>query len=131
MDSNYDLALNNADLQQLGYSESSPPRLGKDVLCLALLTIRQKETTNANLQAPSDKKPLFVDDALVRADQTPAPAVAFGQAGVHVGKVCGEARWNSVMSLPTYVAHKTGVGHLSIFANAKRARAGCELQWHR
>ena len=52
VDSQYELALSNTDLQLLGYSESCPPRLGKDILCLALLTIREKEVTNANLQAP-------------------------------------------------------------------------------
>jgi flagellar assembly factor FliW len=52
IDSNYALSLTSADLQLMGYSKSSPPRLGKDVLCLALLTIRTKEVTTANLMAP-------------------------------------------------------------------------------
>jgi len=52
VDSGYTLALNSTDLQSLGYSETSPPALGTDVLGLALLTIRDKEVTTANLQAP-------------------------------------------------------------------------------
>jgi flagellar assembly factor FliW len=52
VDSDYTLALNSADLQNLGYSEAVPPVLGTDVLGLALLTIRDNEVTTANLQAP-------------------------------------------------------------------------------
>jgi len=52
VDSDYQLELNGDDLQALGYSATSRPRLGRDVLCLALLTIRAKEATHANLQAP-------------------------------------------------------------------------------
>jgi len=52
IDSNYTLSMTSADLHLMGYSKSSPPRLGEDVLCLALLTIRGKEITTANLMAP-------------------------------------------------------------------------------
>jgi len=52
VDTEYALSLNRSDLKLLGYSKAAPPKLGKDVLCLALLTIRSKETTTANLLAP-------------------------------------------------------------------------------
>jgi flagellar assembly factor FliW len=52
VDMNYALLLNRVDLKRLGYSKATPPRLSKDVLCLALLTIRDKEVTTANLVAP-------------------------------------------------------------------------------
>jgi flagellar assembly factor FliW len=52
VDSDYALSLNGPDLERLGYSEAKPPRLGEDVLCLAVLTIRDKEETTANLMAP-------------------------------------------------------------------------------
>jgi flagellar assembly factor FliW len=52
VDANYALSLNCADLKRLGYSRAAPPRLSKDVLCLALLTIRDGSVTTANLVAP-------------------------------------------------------------------------------
>jgi flagellar assembly factor FliW len=52
IDTDYTLSLTAPDLKSLGYSGAAPPRLGRDVLCLALLTIRDKEVTTANLMAP-------------------------------------------------------------------------------
>lgn len=52
IDTDYALSLNCTDLKRLGYSGAAPPRLGRDVLCLALLTIREGSVTTANLVAP-------------------------------------------------------------------------------
>jgi flagellar assembly factor FliW len=52
VDNAYALSLSGPDLELLGYSAATPPRPGEDVLCLALLTIRGKEETTANLLAP-------------------------------------------------------------------------------
>ena len=48
----YQLSISGLDLQALGYSESAPPVMGKDVLCLALLTVGERQAATANLLAP-------------------------------------------------------------------------------
>lgn len=48
----YSLALENEDLTALGYLPGRPPVLGRDVLCLALLTVVEGRETTANLQTP-------------------------------------------------------------------------------
>jgi flagellar assembly factor FliW len=48
----YRLELSASDIESLGYSSQTPPVMGKDLLCLALLTVREKQDTTANLLAP-------------------------------------------------------------------------------
>ena len=48
----YRLAMMEEDLRTLGYSLAVPPAMGKDVLCLVLLTIGERQATTANLLAP-------------------------------------------------------------------------------
>jgi len=48
----YRLSMNGGDLRSFGYSDNAPPVMGKDVLCLALLTVGERQTTTANLLAP-------------------------------------------------------------------------------
>jgi flagellar assembly factor FliW len=48
----YRLELGPEDMRKLGYSVDMPPVMGRDVLCLALLTIRENQVTTANLLAP-------------------------------------------------------------------------------
>ena len=52
IDPGYKLALSQRDLKALGYSEEQPAVMGKDVLCLALLNISEREAPTANLLAP-------------------------------------------------------------------------------
>ena len=52
IEGNYRLSMNGADLRSFGYSEALPPVMGKDVLCLALLTVGERQATTANLLAP-------------------------------------------------------------------------------
>ena len=47
----YRLQVMDQDLEALDWSEQRPPRIGDDVLCLAVLSIRESGTT-ANLLAP-------------------------------------------------------------------------------
>lgn len=61
----YRLELTAADVEKLGYSVEAPPVLGSTVLCLALLTMRDKQETTANLMAP-----LVIDIARHRGLQT-------------------------------------------------------------
>lgn len=48
----YNLVLSPADIESLGYSIDSRPVMGRDLLCLSLLTIRENQETTANLLAP-------------------------------------------------------------------------------
>ena len=48
----YKLNIHPRDLEAFGYSEPKMPLMGKDLLCLALLTIGERQTTTANLAAP-------------------------------------------------------------------------------
>jgi flagellar assembly factor FliW len=48
----YRFSMSGLDLQAFGYSESAPPVMGKDVLCLALLTVGEGQAVTANLLAP-------------------------------------------------------------------------------
>jgi flagellar assembly factor FliW len=48
----YRLSMSDVDLQAFGYTQSTPPVMGKDVLCLALLTVGERQATTANLLAP-------------------------------------------------------------------------------
>lgn len=60
----YRLSLQDCDIEALGYSLQKPPVMGKDLLCLALLTLRDKQQTTANLLAP-----LLIDIARHRGMQ--------------------------------------------------------------
>ena len=40
------------DVEAFGYPADQPPTMGQDLLCLALLTMRDKQETTANLLAP-------------------------------------------------------------------------------
>lgn len=51
VDPKYRLRLNGEDLDRLGFGGGRPPRIGPDVLCLAVLSIRATGPT-ANLLAP-------------------------------------------------------------------------------
>lgn len=48
----YRLALSPTDIEILGYTPDQPPQMGRDLLCLALLTIRENHDATANLLAP-------------------------------------------------------------------------------
>jgi flagellar assembly factor FliW len=48
----YQLNLRPSESCSLGYAPDAPPVMGKDVLCLALLTMREKQETTANLLGP-------------------------------------------------------------------------------
>jgi flagellar assembly factor FliW len=48
----YRLELQPTDIQTFGYSPDAPPTMGRDLLCLALLTMREQEEPTANLLAP-------------------------------------------------------------------------------
>ncbi len=52
IEADYRLAMCSEELLDLGYTEQEPPEMGKDLLCLALLTLREREATTANLAAP-------------------------------------------------------------------------------
>jgi flagellar assembly factor FliW len=47
----YKLRVNGEDLEQLGLSQSRQPRIGEDVLCLTVVSVRETGPT-ANLLAP-------------------------------------------------------------------------------
>jgi flagellar assembly factor FliW len=64
VDPAYSLILRPGDAGALGYPDDAPPVMGKDVLCLALLTIGQDGPTTANLLAP-----LIIDIARHRGAQ--------------------------------------------------------------
>lgn len=64
VDPTYKLSLRPEDLFALGYSEDAPPRMGKDLLCLAILTTGEDRAATANLAAP-----LVVDIAAHRGVQ--------------------------------------------------------------
>lgn len=59
----YQLRLAPGEAEDLGYA-AGPPVMGKDVLCLALLTVREKQETTANLLGP-----LVIDIARHRGKQ--------------------------------------------------------------
>jgi flagellar assembly factor FliW len=48
----YELSLRPEDVFALGYSPELPPAMGKQLLCLAILTICERGTATANLAAP-------------------------------------------------------------------------------
>jgi flagellar assembly factor FliW len=52
VDTKYRLALREADVCGFGYSVEASPEIGRDLLCLALLTIDERQATTANLRAP-------------------------------------------------------------------------------
>jgi flagellar assembly factor FliW len=52
VDAQYTLSLQPSDVAIFGYRPEKPPVMGKDVLCLALLTAGEKKETTANLLAP-------------------------------------------------------------------------------
>ena len=64
IDPTYQLAIRLEDQITLGYPENAPPAMGKDLLCLAILTIGERRASTANLAAP-----LLVDIAAHRGMQ--------------------------------------------------------------
>lgn len=60
----YDLSLRPEDVFALGYSPECAPAMGKDLLCLAILTICERGNATANLAAP-----LVIDIAAHRGVQ--------------------------------------------------------------
>ena len=52
LDAAYSLAVNEEDLQRLGLPAERQPKLGRDVLCLALLCAPKNGPATANLLAP-------------------------------------------------------------------------------
>jgi flagellar assembly factor FliW len=48
----YQLHLQVPDIEAFGYPPGDPPIMGRDLLCLALLTMRDQQETTANLLAP-------------------------------------------------------------------------------
>jgi flagellar assembly factor FliW len=52
VDREYQLALSPEDLELLEFPATVQPRIGDDVLCLALVTIQEGRPTTANLLAP-------------------------------------------------------------------------------
>lgn len=52
IDPDYKLALHPQDLAGIGYSEQQPPVMGRELLCLALLTMGEQRAATANLAAP-------------------------------------------------------------------------------
>ena len=64
VDPTYKLSLRPEDLFGLGYPEGAHPVMGKELLCLAILTLRERRAATANLAAP-----LVVDIATHRGSQ--------------------------------------------------------------
>jgi flagellar assembly factor FliW len=64
VDADYRLSIRPQDLLAFGYPEDAPPAMGKDLLCLAILTVGERRVTTANLAAP-----LVVDIAAHRGRQ--------------------------------------------------------------
>jgi flagellar assembly factor FliW len=60
----YRLALRDQDCEWFGYPSNTPPQMGKDLLVLALLTLGESQTAQANLRAP-----LVIDIAKHRGRQ--------------------------------------------------------------
>ena len=52
VDKDYVLTLGAQELKDLGLPEGEQPEMGKDLLCIALLSTEGKSGTTANLQAP-------------------------------------------------------------------------------
>lgn len=52
VDPGYRLSVSPEDLEALGLPAGEQPRIGEDVLCLALITIKPGRPTTANLLAP-------------------------------------------------------------------------------
>jgi flagellar assembly factor FliW len=64
VDPAYELAIRLEDQIAFGYPEHTPPVMGKDLLCLAILTVGERRPSTANLAAP-----LLIDIAAHRAMQ--------------------------------------------------------------
>lgn len=52
VDPAYTLSMRVEDLQVLGHRETALPVMGKDLLCLAILTLGERRSATANLAAP-------------------------------------------------------------------------------
>ncbi|SRR5579871_2985442 len=52
VDQNYQLSVSPEDIAELDLPEGQSPRIGEDLLCLAILTIQKGRPTTANLMAP-------------------------------------------------------------------------------
>ena len=52
VDAAYRLDIPMSDLEALGYAGNAHPAMGKELLCLAILTIAERRITTANLAAP-------------------------------------------------------------------------------
>jgi flagellar assembly factor FliW len=48
----YQLNIVPEDLQLLGFAETDQPRIGADILCLALISVDESQPATANLRAP-------------------------------------------------------------------------------
>ncbi len=49
---NYRLALRPQDLVALGYTKEARPEMGRELLCIAILTLGERRAATANLAAP-------------------------------------------------------------------------------
>ena len=52
VDPNYQLEIAPEDLEEIGLPADETPRIGEDLLCLSLITVREGGPTTANLLAP-------------------------------------------------------------------------------
>lgn len=52
VDPSYRLSLSPEDLSILGFAEDRQPRIGSDVLCVAIVTVSEREPPTVNLLAP-------------------------------------------------------------------------------
>jgi flagellar assembly factor FliW len=52
VDPQYRLELSEEDLASVKFPDSTPPRLGEDVACLALVTVTENSEPTANLRSP-------------------------------------------------------------------------------
>jgi flagellar assembly factor FliW len=73
IDADYRLTLDTGTLSTLGYAEDAAPRMGKELLCVALLTIGERSAT-ANLVAP-----LVIDIASHRGAQLMVEGYSYHQ----------------------------------------------------
>jgi flagellar assembly factor FliW len=81
----YQLCLQPADIEALGYSLERPPKMGKHLLCLALLTLHDKQQNTANLLAP-----LVIDIARHRGMQVIVNGPYSHQHPLRAGELAGK-----------------------------------------
>ncbi len=87
IDQAYQRDLPEGAAEELGYADDHPPEMGKDLLCLALLTSNDRKATTANLQAP-----IVIDIPRHQGMQVIVPGAYSHQhplpATVEVGRSC-------------------------------------------